>query len=227
MYRFFVDKKKENYFLLSNEIIKHLKILRIKKDEKIICIFNEKFFLCYVEDDKAIIVDEINENHEFKNNIVLFASIINIKKFEWLVQKATELGTKEFYPLISKNTNTKYVEIIKKKRSRFEEIIKNASEQSFRNNLMVFHDPILFNNAIKFDIQNKYIAHEKINHNHNHNLNNFFGEIAFYVGPEGGFTKEEILNAEKNKIKTISLGKRILRAETASIYLLSKINIDN
>lgn len=225
MYRFFVDKKEGNCFILSNEIINHIKVLRLKKDEKIVCIFDGKFFICNFENNKAVIVEELNENHEFKNNITLFAAIISIKRFEWLVQKATELGVNDFFPLITHNTNSKYVNIVKEKEKRFLEIIKNSSEQAFRNKLMNFHKPILFKDSLDINIQNKYIAHEK------ETLNNEFlifqGDVAFFVGPEGGFTEEEIIEAKNKKIKTVSLGKRILRSETASIFLLSNIDKNN
>lgn len=124
--------------------------------------------------------------------------------------------------MITINTNKKYVDQFKSKKNRFIEISKNASEQSFRNSLMIINDPIDFNDAINYEIDKKYIAHEK-----NDELlevldfKNF--DVAFYVGPEGGFDQQEINDASSKGIKIISLGKRILRSETASIYLLSQI----
>lgn len=225
MYRFIVDKKEDNCFIFSNETLSHIKVLRLKKDENFICIYNNEFYQCVLENNKALIVNKLSENHENKNRVVLFAAIINLKRFEWLVQKATELGATDFYPLITKNTNNSYKEQISKKISRYKEIIKNATEQSFRNKLMAFHDPINFEQAIQFEIDNKFIAHEK--NNIDSSSFNFKGNIAFFVGPEGGFTDEEIVQATKMNIKTVSLGKRILRSETASIFLLSNIDLNN
>lgn len=220
MYRFFVDKKINNAFELSKETQNHIKTIRLKPNENIICVYDEKFYICEAKGKEARIISQINENHEYKGDVVLFASIINIKRFEWLIQKATELGVKEFFPMITKNTNTKLVETIKFKKNRFKEIIKNSSEQSFRNKQMNINDPITFEDAIKFKIENKYFAHEKETNN---NKQIYTTNCAIYVGPEGGFSDEEVEEAQKNNVVIVSLGKRILRAETASLVLLSKI----
>lgn len=222
MYRFFVDKREENKFFLSKEVLNHLKTIHLNKNEKFICVFKEEFYVCILENNFAIIMNKLNENHEYNHNLILFSAIINIKRFEWLIQKATELGVKEFYPLVTKNTNTKLIDVLIKKINRFNEIIKNASEQSFRNSLMKLHQPINFNEAIKINVHNKYIAHEKIKKTNNKQFNLDF-DTAFFVGPEGGFDDKEIKTAQKFNVKTISLGKRILRSETAAIFLLSNI----
>lgn len=228
MYRFFVTKKGKNDFILSKETLNHIKAIRLKKNEKFYCIYNNEYYLCFLENEKAKIVKKENINNEYKNKIFLFAAIINIKKFEWLIQKAAELGVKHFFPMITDNTNKKYIEQINFKLNRFIEIAKNACEQSFRNQIMNIHKPINFCEAINFDIKNKYIAHEKKD---DFNLieNDIFFEndIAFYVGPEGGFTTEEISKSVSKSIKIIFLGKRILRSETASIFLLSRIKNSN
>ncbi|MBD5423106.1 MAG: 16S rRNA (uracil(1498)-N(3))-methyltransferase [Mycoplasma sp.] len=222
MYRFFVEKKIDNKFELSNEILNHLKVLRIGSNEKFYCIYDGEVYLCHREGSHAIIEIKTEINNEYANDITLFASIINIKRFEWLIQKATELGVNNFYPMITKNTNIKFIEQLKKKKERFIEISKNASEQSFRNKLTIIHDPINFEEAVNYNIENKYIAHEKKEELDDQNLL-FKSPIAFYVGPEGGFDENEINKAINSGLKIISLGKRILRSETSSIYLLSRI----
>lgn len=223
MYRFFVDKKNNNMFELDDEIINHLKSIRLKQNEKFYCIYENEYYLCHLESNNlAIIEQKCDINNEFDFNVVLFASIINIKRFEWLIQKAAELGTKHFYPIITKNTNIKYIDLVKSKIERFNQISKNACEQSFRNQIMEVHNPINFIESINYEIENKYIAHEQIK---DKQKDNFFFEndVAFYVGPEGGFDNEEINSATSKNIKVVSLGKKILRAETASIFLLSRI----
>lgn len=227
MYRLFVSEKQDDYFILDNETLKHINVLRLKKDEEFICVYENQFYSCKLEGKKAKIVSQLNENHEFKNKVVLFAALINIKRYEWLIQKAVELGVCEFYPLITKHTNLKYVEIFQKKMNRFNEIIKNASEQSFRNILMKLHSPIHFSTAIQISIKKKYLAHEKQSINYSDSFLNFQGEVAFFVGPEGGFDDQEVQLSIKNNVQIISLGKRILRSETASIFLLSNVNLDN
>ena len=224
MYRFFVNKKNKNYFELDKNTLDNIKTIRLRPSEHFYCVYNEEFYECKLEGKNALIIEKKDINNEFKNNVVLFASIINVKRFEWLIQKATELGVKEFYPLITKNTNIKYIDQVQNKIERFKEIIKNSSEQSFRNSMMKINDPIKFENAIKFEIKNKYLAHEKIDETTNICPNSFDTNVAFYIGPEGGFDISEIDQAKKEEINIIHLGKKILRAETASIFVLSRIN---
>ncbi|MGL4251968.1 MAG: 16S rRNA (uracil(1498)-N(3))-methyltransferase [Metamycoplasmataceae bacterium] len=219
MYRFFVEDKKDNHFVLSKELLNHLKVIRIR-NENIICIFEEKFYICRLENNLAIIVEELNENHEFNNQVILCASLINIKKFEWLIQKAAELGTTKLIPVITQNTNKKYHDVSQTKMKRWREISKNACEQAFRNKIMEILEPINFENAIRMDGKNKIIAHEKIKDKKISSLND---DVIILVGPEGGFTENEIEMAANFGFEVVSLGSRILRAETSSIFLLSII----
>lgn len=222
MYRFFVEVKNDDKFVLSKETLEHIKTIRLKKNEKFYCVYREQYYLCHLENKEAIIEEKLNINNEYENDVVLFASIINIKKFEWLIQKATELGVKVLYPLITKNTNIKYIQQFENKLNRFQTIVLNASQQSFRNSLMKIEKPIKFEQAIKINVKNKYIAHEITKKNVIYN-DLFEQNVAFFIGPEGGFTEEEIEQARKENIKLVYLGKRILRAETAALFLLSRI----
>ena len=222
MYRFFVEVKNDDKFVLSKETLEHIKTIRLKKNEKFYCVYREQYYLCHLENKEAIIEEKLNINNEYENDVVLFASIINIKKFEWLIQKATELGVKVLYPLITKNTNIKYIQQFENKLNRFQTIVLNASQQSFRNSLMKIEKPIKFEQAIKINDKNKYIAHEITKKNVVYN-DLFEQNVAFFIGPEGGFTEEEIEQARKENIKLVYLGKRILRAETAALFLLSRI----
>lgn len=222
MYRFFVNEKKLDYFVLDQSVLNHLKSIRLKANENFICIYQNQFYLCCLEGQNAKILKLINEDHEYEHQLIIFAPIIKIKHFEWMIQKATELGAKAFYPLITQNTNPKYLQMVESKLNRFQEIAKNAAEQSFRNQIMDVYPPIQFNEAIRTEITNKFLAHEQIDTNDK--KTNFSGDLAFFVGPEGGFTNEEVELAKKNNTQIVSLGKRILRAETAIIWLLANVN---
>ncbi|MGL6125304.1 MAG: 16S rRNA (uracil(1498)-N(3))-methyltransferase [Metamycoplasmataceae bacterium] len=219
MYRFFVDNKEDNYFVLSNELLNHLKVIRIK-NQNIICIYESKFYICKLENNLAIIIEELKENHEFENKVILCAALINIKRFEWLIQKAAELGATSLIPMITKNVNQKYIKISKTKMKRWHEISKNASEQSFRNKIMEITEPISFEKALKIDAKLKIIAHEKED---KEKVSSLSTDVVIFVGPEGGFDQIEIEMAKKFGFKVVSLGNRILRSETSSIFLLSKI----
>lgn len=89
---------------------------------------------------------------------------------------------------------------------------------------MIVTEPMTFEDALNIKMKNKFIAHEKTNKSVS---NTFPTDSIFFIGPEGGFSNEEITLAEEKDCLNISLGKRILRAETASIFVLSKVISEN
>lgn len=219
MFRFFVDSKEGDKFKLSQETLNHIKVARVTK-EKFICIFDEQFFVCKLEDNFAKIIDKLELNHEYDGDLILAAAIIDFKKMDILIQKAAELGVKKFIPVITKNVSQKIYGDSSKRLERWNKISLHACEQSFRNKRMIVEDITKLEDVLKIDVKNKYIAHEK----DESGIEEFFPTNSlFLIGPEGGFTEEEVSKANLNNFKTISLGKRILRAETASIFVLSKV----
>lgn len=220
MFRFFVEEKQGDSFILSNEILKHIKVARVQNEE-FICIFEGKFYITKLDGDVAKIISELDEQHDFEKQVIIAASFIDTKRFEWLIQKAAELGATKLIPVISKNVVKKLPVDINKKLERWNQIALNASEQSFRNNKLIVEKPMHFKDVINIKVTNKYIAHEKADKNPEVS---FPQDSLFLVGPEGGFTNEEVMLANEKEFTTISLGKRILRAETASIFILSRIN---
>ena len=220
MFRFIVKNKVDNHFELSKETLKHIKVARVE-NENFICIYEEKFYECKLDADKALILNELDEDHEFKGNLILAASVINTKRFELLIQKATELGVKRFIPVLTENVSQKLHGDLTKKIERWNKIAYNATEQSFRNKIMTVETPMSLAEVLKIDSANKYIAHEKNDSKPNVS---FESESIFLVGPEGGFTENEVNLAKGAGYKVVSLGKRILRAETASINMISRVN---
>ncbi|SYV97669.1 RsmE family RNA methyltransferase [Mycoplasmopsis edwardii] len=142
------------------------------------------------------------------------------------MQKLVELGATKIIPVITDYTNGELYKFNKfeKKLERFNTIIQNAAEQSFRNIIPELAPLTKFKDVIKLPITNKIIAHEKqdLSQPIEKDINQ---ETLFLIGPEGGFSDNEINLAIENNVKCVSLGKRILRAETAAIYMMSKIKI--
>ncbi|MGY6171770.1 16S rRNA (uracil(1498)-N(3))-methyltransferase [Candidatus Mycoplasma pogonae] len=219
--RFFVSQKKDDYFVLSSETIKHLKVARVGQDF-FICVYQNQFYKCILENNHAKIVEQLSQNHEYNHSVIIAASLINIKRFEWLIQKACELGATQLIPVLSEHVVHKISGSIDKKMERWNQIAIAAAEQSFRNKAMEILAPERFENVINFEIGHKFIAHEKADSEAI--ITSFPTNTIFLVGPEGGFSENEIELAKSKNFKVISLGKRILRAETAAIYLLSRVN---
>ncbi|AAT27714.1 16S rRNA (uracil(1498)-N(3))-methyltransferase [[Mycoplasma] mobile] len=222
MHRFFVTKKINNTFILDEKVLNHIKVLRIKNDF-FICNYNNEFYKCKLENKIAIIVEKLNIDNEFKNEVVLAMALINPKNFELVLQKATELGATKIIPFISKFSNFKK-DFALKKIERWNEIILNASSQSFRNKVPILEKPLDFSQVLDLNYEYKYIAYENTDLSKELNTNLFCSNSIFIIGPEGGFFQDEIKTAIEKGWKTISLGKRILRSETAAFFVLSRVN---
>lgn len=219
--RFFVDFKisKGKFEISNKEIFHQLKnILKKKIGEGIILFNGEQECLAkikkYLKDGVEVEILEIRENKkEPKIFVSLYCSILKKQSFELVVQKATEIGVKEIFPLICKNTIKQGLNL-----ERLKKISKEASEQSGRLILPDISKPLKFKEAVKklenlnskiiFDISGKDFS-----------KNNFKGnkKFAIFVGAEGGWDKEEINLAKRENFEILNLGKLNLRAETAAI----------
>ncbi|WP_246529770.1 16S rRNA (uracil(1498)-N(3))-methyltransferase [Mycoplasma zalophi] len=220
MMRFIVDKKYDDKnFILSDETLNHIKVAR-QINKQFICVYEEKFYVCILENKMAKIIDALDLDHEFKNQVALAIPLIVPKNFELVLQKATELGVTDIYPFASEFSQYK-IEDFNKKRERYEKIIFEAAQQSFRNKQPFLHNCEKFGKIISLEYKNKFLAHEKSSAA---SLISYPSDSLFVIGPEGGFSDSEVNLALQNNFKIIKLTKTILRAETACIYILSRVN---
>lgn len=81
MFRFFVKKREGNHFILSEKTLRHMKVARVTNKE-FICTYKSEFYKCILEDNMAKIIEKLNENHEFSGEVIIAASVIDIKRFE-------------------------------------------------------------------------------------------------------------------------------------------------
>ncbi|ENY68587.1 Ribosomal RNA small subunit methyltransferase E [Metamycoplasma auris 15026] len=220
MYKFFSNKKIDNYFLIDEETKKHLKVIRIKSADFLINYKNE-FYLCnLVDNNKALIQKKLDINNELDYEIIVAIPLIKQNNFEIALQKATELGATQIIPYISKFTDSSNLNL-KNKYERFQKIILEACQQSFRNKIPILKEIHTFEQIINLDIKNKILAYENKKENP---IAKSLEDTLLIVGPEGGFSELEISLAKQKNVNIVSLTKTILRAETAIIYMLSKIN---
>lgn len=234
LHKIFVTQKiSGTEIIIANEEFKHIKALRLNLHDKIvICNGKQKDYFCEIKtinDNNAVLSINYVQDAQTEpiKKIILFQALPKSDKFELVIQKATELGVNNIFPVITDNCD------IKKNPSdnkilRWKKIAKSAAEQSGRGIIPEISNIINFEQAIisskNFDLN--LIAHEKsdisIKKFLDHDFKNKYS-IGIFIGPEGGFSKQEVLLAQKNNIHPISLGKRILRTETASIFILSAI----
>lgn len=169
---------------------------------------------------KFLLIDNRLSTIEPDIQITLYQALIKADKFEWVLQKAAELGVKKIVPIISHRSLVQQISSIKMK--RYQEILKEAIEQCGGTILPELFFPISFFEAVKNTTQQsgiKMIAWEK----ERDNKLITDKDISIFIGPEGGFTDEEIMLARDFNIQTVTLGLRILRSETAAISAISKL----
>ncbi|ADQ46027.1 protein of unknown function DUF558 [Caldicellulosiruptor kronotskyensis 2002] len=231
---FFVEKQNiENNiaYITDIEDINHIvKVLRKREGDKInLCDGNYDYSSRIVEISKdrikLLIENKTLNDRESTKNIFLFQCIIKNQKMDFIVQKVTEIGVKTIVPVVSKRVVIDISEKQEKKVERWRKIAQEAQKQCLRPMPPLIEMPIRIS-----EIKEKYldkldilfIPYEKESETSEWCISSDYNNIGILVGPEGGFEEEEIeeLKTFKN-VKVISLGKRILRSETASIAALS------
>ncbi len=165
------------------------------------------------------LVSRLNIGRELATEINLYQSLLKKDKLEWLCQKVTEIGVKRIIPVISENCVIK--ELNPHKDSRYKKIIEEATIQSGGKIPPKFEPAVHFEGAIK-NLHPRSL--NLICHEDEQDLSlakvlaqNSEKTINLFIGPEGGFSQFEIDLARQNSLILVSLGQRILRAETAAI----------
>jgi len=228
MHRFFVTS--ERLFADKIEIIgkdvRHIKdVLRLDIKDKIEIAIDGYIHICeIVSIQKDRILTEIKEKIKGTNespiHIVLYQGLIKGNKMETVIQKCTEIGVKEFYPVELKRCVVKVNDVKKEKNKveRWNLIAEEAAKQCKRDILPEVHDIISFREMIELLKEEKNIVvpyeEEKMN-SIKGNLKLNGNKIHLIIGPEGGFEPEEIEELKSIGAHIVTLGPRILRTETA------------
>lgn len=233
MQRYFAESKNGNNFLLKNDDIYHIKtVMRMKENEKIIVVYENIPYLCELENVSQNFTVSIKEQMEIKKDklpkITLIIPLLKEQKMDLILQKATELGVYEIIPVILSRS---IIKIDEKKESnkidRWMRIVKEASEQSHRNEIPTITNIKKIEELELKDLNIVCSTRERAN-NIKYTLKNngSCDTINVVVGPEGGLTeKEEEILLEKG-FEAVTLGTRIMRVETVPIYIMSVINYE-
>lgn len=240
MYHFFVSEEQingENAYIEGSDVNHIVNVLRMKPGEELlISVKGDWDYLCKIVD---IETDRVNlkvlesmEQRELPVNITLLQGIPKSDKLEMIIQKAVELGVSEIIPVKTKRVVVKIDEKkVDTKVNRWNAIAESAAKQSKRSIIPKVHEPMSIDNALEIvkDFGVKLIPYEnadgidktrKILDNMDKTKN-----IAVFIGPEGGFEESEVERIKNSGFEVITLGKRILRTETAGLALLSNIMI--
>ena len=241
MPKFFVKSEQidNNEIKIIGTDVNHIKnVLRLNLKEKIeiTCQDCKETYLCEINifDKNSVncnIIEKLEKLAEPNVYIHIFQGLPKIDKMEWIIEKGTEIGISEFTPIEMKRCVVKLDEKNKiKKQDRWSKIAEVAAKQSGRECIPQINKPVniknIYENFEKYDIV--LVAYEK---EEKRNLKNVLMEykncsnlkIAVIIGPEGGIDTEELKMLVQNGATSISLGKRILRTETAPLMISSNI----
>lgn len=236
MNRFFVEKGNiaDNKILIRDkENIKHMvNVLRLKKDESIEVSDGEKYeyIAKIVNASKECVECEVIEKSEFKREakrkVHLYQGIPKQSKMDYIIQKCVELGVYEITPVFTERTIVQDKGNFDKKIERWQKVSEEAGKQSKRGIIPKVNDAIQFD-AIQNELESTdlviflYENEEKTSIKDVLKNSSKSETIALIIGPEGGFSDEEAERIVGLGAQSASLGKRILRTETAGAIALA------
>lgn len=241
MYKFFVNSEqiKQDEVSIVGEDVNHIKnVLRLEINDRIevteittSCSYECELKEVNKEGIKAKIIKKIEVSNEPKTYLHIFQGLPKADKLEWIIQKAVEVGVSEITPVMMERTIVKLEDKTKmKKTERWRKIAEVAAKQSKRDKIVNINLPIniqsIYEKTKNYDIV--LIAYENESQKDIKTLlRQVQGKenlkIAVIIGPEGGLEEKEVEYLISQGAETITLGKRILRTETAPIVLASVI----
>lgn len=240
MYQFFVPKNQINdkTITITGPDVNHIKnVLRMRKGEELAVSNGEDGceYRCEIEnfEPEAVICRLLfvkQDGLELPSKVYLFQGLPKGDKMELIIQKAVELGVYEVIPVATRRAVVRLDEKkAKSKLARWQAISEAAAKQSKRRVVPNIHEVLSFREAVAYagEMDWKLIPYE-LSEGMSRTRELIEGikanqQIAVFIGPEGGFAEEEIVLAREAGIEPVTLGKRILRTETAGFTVLSWI----
>jgi 16S rRNA (uracil1498-N3)-methyltransferase len=222
--RFFVPQVRRGVAELSGDEAEHLvRVLRAEVGQVYEISDNENLYLAEVETARKSevtfkVLEDLPAPAE-EAEIVLVAALIKFDRFEWIVEKATELGVTEIRPFEATRTERGLAQASVKRRERWMKIAHEASQQARRAKLPVITETVEFAEAVDFDVNVKLMLDEESHAPIVRCLppeRSVKDRVALLLGPEGGWTEEERKKAQAAGWVSCSLGTTVLRAETAA-----------
>jgi 16S rRNA (uracil1498-N3)-methyltransferase len=218
-------------FVFDKEESKHIiKVLR-KKEGDILFVTNGLGFLFKTEitlasDNKCtvkIVSFEKQEASKFHLHLAVAPTKMN-ERYEWFLEKATEIGIQEITPIICEHSERKII-----KTDRFQKIIESAMKQSLHYYLPKLNEPISLKEFLKKKLNGqKFIAHcEETDKKSLKNELKSNEDVTILIGPEGDFSVKEIQLAIENNFIPVSLGSTRLRTETAAVVACHSVVFKN
>ncbi|MTJ22932.1 16S rRNA (uracil(1498)-N(3))-methyltransferase [Dolichospermum sp. UHCC 0352] len=200
-----------------------LRVLRLRDGDKFIVMDGMgKWWLARLQGEQGEVLEPLEVKTELPVAITLMMALPKGNGFDEIVRCCTELGVTSIAPILSDRT---LLNPSPQKLERWQRIASEAAEQSERAVVPTILQPVAFNTAIKeTTATHRYICEARGDYPHlQHVINKTANEIIITIGPEGGWTNQELEIAIASGFQPISLGRRILRAVTAPIVAISLI----
>ena len=247
MSKFFVKTEQINnndIVIIGDDVNHIINVLRMKKTDEIqICNqdtgdnYNAEIVNYSKNEVECKIISKINETTESNVHITLFQGIPKFEKMELIIQKNTEVGIKSIVPGIMERTVVKLDEkIASKKLERWQKIAEIAAKQSMRDIIPQIGNITKLKDIDTTEFDAVLVAYENEEHNmlktelqklerkiKSNNSSEQQYNIAIVIGPEGGISEKELVMLAEKNAKFVSLGKRILRTETAGVVMAGNI----
>ena len=230
MQRYFCNQDSDLFTLSCDDSYHITKVMRYNIGTKIEIVCNNTLYLSEITSLTPFVVAKkiaSIDNDSKSLNVTIAQSLVKEQKMDYILQKGTELGAKEFIPLITTRSVVKIENKEDKKINRWNLIVKEASEQSKRLDIPLVNRAHNIKELSLLDYDYKILCTvNELSKSIKTVLSNIqeSDRILIVVGPEGGFTKEEEDYLINNGFISVSLGSRVLRTETASLFVLSIIN---
>ena len=233
MHRFYHPNPLDlNQIIILDEFSSHhaLHVMRVKVDDFLILFNGDGFeYRGRVSDinKKTINIEILSKeknNNESPININLFQSISSNEKMDMVIQKATELGVSSIQPIFTSRSTVKLsLDRIKKRLIHWRQVSISACEQSGRSKIPTIKSPIGFDRFVEGITTNSLnlLLHPDNSKESSNLPNKYSGDINIFIGPEGGFSQDEVLLLKKQNCINIQLGSRILRTETAPLAIIA------
>jgi 16S rRNA (uracil1498-N3)-methyltransferase len=222
--RFFVPQVRRGVAEIAGDEAEHLvRVLRAEVGQVYEISDNERLYLAEVETARKSqvtfkVLEELPIPPE-EAKIILLPALIKFDRFEWIVEKATELGVAEIRPFEATRTERGLAQASVKRRGRWQKIAHEASQQSRRARLPLIAETVVFREALSLDATVRLMLDE----DSAVPIGNCLPQarivtdtVALLLGPEGGWTDEERTTAHEKGWLRCSLGATVLRAETAA-----------
>ena len=240
MTKFFVkpEELEPDFFVLTGENAAHAKVLRLKCGEEVlVCDGQGRECLCTISDVSAgqiglVVKQRCNSETEPTVRTSIYMAFPKADKLEHVIQKATELGAYEIVAFPSARCVSRPdAKSLVKKQERWQKIAASAAEQSGRGRIpeVIVLDSyrIALERAMESDLAILFYENERATTLRMALEDKPYGSISLLTGPEGGLERSEVEQAMERGLKVCTLGKRILRCETAPLCALSAVMYDS